>query len=92
MKKNDFIALTVDQYNALNRLATVSKMDCWFYIRQQPDGSDVVWDLEDDEAMPLLKGIRQLIDGMVEEDFKALTPAEQFTIAKLLSDLPYKEE
>ena len=44
--------LTGDEYNALNQIASKTKMDCWFYILEE-DERDVILDLENDKKLSL---------------------------------------
>ena len=39
--------LTNIQYNTLNQIASRTKMDCWFDIRQNESFQDYVFDLEE---------------------------------------------
>lgn len=52
------------EYELLDKIATKSKMDCWFQIRQTKGGEDYVYDLEEGKRMSLKKGIGQLIEGI----------------------------
>ncbi len=56
--------LSEKEYNLLDKIATKSKMDCWFLIKQTKSGEDYVYDLEEGRKMSLKKGIAQLIDGI----------------------------
>lgn len=56
--------LSEEEYNLLDRIATETKMDCWFLIKQTKSGEDYVYDLEEDKKMSLRTGIAQLLDGI----------------------------
>lgn len=65
--------LTNEEAVALDRIATKSKMDCWFSIRTYGDG-DFIYDLENDKPMALEDGIGQLTEGIVDgPEFYGLT-------------------
>lgn len=65
--------LTNEEAVALDRIATKSKMDCWFSIRTYEDG-DLIYDLENDKPMALEDGIGQLTEGIVDgPEFYGLT-------------------
>ena len=67
------MTLTSKEYDLLNKIASKSKMDCWFYIRQTKKGEDYVYDLENRKRMSLRTAIFQLmegIDGMYDEYFE----------------------
>lgn len=57
------MTLTVQEYNVLNKIATKSKMDCWFWLKQDKNGNDYVYDIEEGKRMSLKKGVWQLADG-----------------------------
>ena len=57
--------LTGDEYNALNQIASKTKMDCWFYILEE-DERDVILDLENDKKLSLEEGISQLMEGIID--------------------------
>lgn len=56
--------LTNIQYNTLNQIASRTKMDCWFDIRQNESFQDYVFDLEEIVYLDLRDGIIQLIEGL----------------------------
>lgn len=70
--------LSPDEYNGLNKIASATKMDCWFHI-DTIDGSDVVADLEEGVSYDIAQGVVQLMEGMVEpltDPFYKLTENE----------------
>lgn len=58
------MTLTEREYNLLDKIATKSKMDCWFCIKQTKKGEDYVYDLENEKRMSLRTGIYQLMEGI----------------------------
>lgn len=59
------VTLTNDEYNALNKIASATKMDCWFSLGTV-NGVDYVYDMEIGVRMSVEKGVRELCEGMVE--------------------------
>ena len=57
--------LTGDEFNGLNKIASSTKMDCWFYIMEEV-GRDVIWDIENNKILSMEEGVSQLIEGMVD--------------------------
>ncbi len=68
--------LSEKEYNLLDKIASQSKMDCWFIIKQSKTGEDYVFDLEENKKMSLRKGIAQLIDGISDMYSEYLTGDE----------------
>ena len=65
----------------LEKIAKVSKMDCWFYI----DRGGKVRDLESrNRHRSTRNSIRQLIDGMSKEDFAFLTEEDKWDLIQLM--------
>ena len=58
------MTLTEREYNLLDKIATKSKMDCWFCIKQTKKGEDYVYDLENGKHMSLRTAIYQLMEGI----------------------------
>lgn len=75
-----------EYYNLLNKIAKISKMDCWFHI-VTIDDNDVVYDIENNIHLSLRQGVHELIDGLIEETYFELTNQEVFALIKLLGDL-----
>ena len=68
----------------LEKIAKVSKMDCWFYI----DRDGKVRDLESrNRHRSTRNSIRQLIDGMSKEDFAFLTEEDKWDLIQLMLKL-----
>ncbi len=57
--------LTGDEFNGLNKIASSTKMDCWFYIMEEV-GRDVIWDVENNKILSIEDGVSQLMEGMVD--------------------------
>lgn len=74
------------EYNALDKVATASKMDCWFSV-QQKDDEDFVFDLENDCRMELREVITQLAEGMCDIHLYGLTPEECAALRSLFARL-----
>lgn len=56
--------LTNPEYNVLNKIAHKTKMDCWFTIKQDNNGIDYIYDLEDKKRKCLRTGVYQLVSGL----------------------------
>lgn len=56
--------LTDKEYNLLNNIATKTRMDCWFSIKQDKNGNDYIFDLENNKRIALSTGVRELIEGI----------------------------
>lgn len=82
--------LSEQEYNALDKVATASKMDCWFTMRQE-DGKDYVYDLEDACRMELQEGIAQLAEGMCDIHLYGLTAEECAVLRNLFARLGIDE-
>lgn len=78
--------LSEQEYNALDKVATASKMDCWFSV-QQKDDEDFVFDLENDCRMELRDGIAQLAEGMCDVHLYGLTAEERTALRDLFARL-----
>lgn len=77
--------LTATEYNALNRIASATKMDCWFCLANDADG-DYVHDLETGQRLEMREGFTQLMEGLVEpldDPFYQLTEGEVAAIRNL---------
>lgn len=57
------VVLPDDKYNALQRIISATKTDCWFDIVTE-DGSDRAYDLEQDKLIPWSTAIYQLMDAI----------------------------
>lgn len=82
--------LTSSEFDVINKIARKSKMDCWFCIKTgRHDGCpyDYVFDCENSKKISLRQGIKQLIDGVIEENILELTEYEKYILIKLLGNL-----
>lgn len=78
------------EYKVLNKIAHNTKMDCWFLIKTGRHDScsyDYVFDIENHKRMSLKQGIRELIEGVNEEDIFNLTEDEKVIFIGILSQL-----
>ena len=58
------MTLTAAQYGVLNKIARRTKMDCWFLIKQDKNGDDYVYDLEEGASIELADGVNGLMEGL----------------------------
>ena len=82
--------LTSSEFDVINKIARKSKMDCWFCIKEGKNNGedyDYVFDCENGKKISLRQGIKQLIDGVIEENILELTEYEKYILIKLLGDL-----
>lgn len=68
--------LTSEQVEVLNKIASKSKMDCWFYIEKINEVSDGIYDAESNEHISLWEGIAMLDSGITSLSDYGLTPEE----------------
>ena len=90
-----YTALTGEEYNVLNKIASKTKMDCWFSIEQGDDGKDYVYDIENGCRVTLVTGVDQLLEGIdCVENYKHcnLTREEEYILDELLRKLGIKHE
>lgn len=78
--------LLTTEFNVLNKIATKSKMDCWFYIVEDKD-DDIILDSETGEKLSLYNGINMLADGMTSLDDYELTTEEKLCFTTLMYKL-----
>lgn len=76
--------LTTEEYNVLERISSITKMDCWFSLGVDDNNNDVVIDLEADEMLSLEDGISQLDSGITSLDDYDLTEEEKQTYRALI--------
>lgn len=80
-----------DEYDVLTKIARKTKCDCWFDIRRDERTSqDIVYDLENDEPLPLWQGVADLMEALdCKENYDAcdLNAAEEMILAGILSCL-----
>ena len=81
------MTLTNAEYKLLNKIARKTKMDCWFYIKQNKKKQDYVFDIENGKRLSLKCGIKQFIDGVIDTDIFELSDDEKFILIALLGKL-----
>ena len=62
------MTLTQKQHTVVKKIAKMTGMDCWFYIRQAPSGDDYVQDLETNRRLTLRQGLQGFVDGIASYD------------------------
>lgn len=86
------INLTINECVALNRIASRTKMDCWFSLSEDKEGYACVYDLERRRNITLRHGVKLLregIDGFTADELRALgiSPLEQRIFKNLCKKL-----
>lgn len=76
--------LSTQEYNTLSFLAEKSKMDCWFILEQDKNQDDYVYDLENHRKMSVRQGVKQLFEGLTQQDWNLLDSEQSYVMAKLL--------
>ena len=71
-----------EEYNVLNKIASKSHMDCWFWLKQDKNGNDYVFDLEERKRMSIKNGVSLLAEGF----FFDYTEKERYTLLDLTED------
>jgi len=66
--------LNTAEADVLEKIASRSKMDCWFKINTDKDNKLSVHE----------RDIKNLMDGATEYDFATLTPNEVYTLVNIL--------
>ena len=79
--------LADNEFNVLNKIATESKMDCWFCLAQDKRGNDYVLDIENDCRMTINQGVSELVEGMTDYEDYNMTKEEIETFEGLLDKL-----
>ena len=84
--------LSDDEFNGLNKIASSTKMDCWFYIMEEV-GRDIIWDVENNKILSIEDGVSQLMEGMVDPITKyGLTEDEIKAVEELFKQINDTEE
>jgi len=78
--------LSAEEYNVLNKIASITKMDCWFSLRTDDDG-DYIFDLDKNMAIPFREGTKDLIDGCIDLNYAELSETEKYVLTNLLANL-----
>lgn len=86
------IILTVAEITALNRIASRTKINCWFSLSIDKEGFHCVYDLERKRYITLRYGVKLLregIDGFTADELRALgiSPLEQRIFKNLCKKL-----
>lgn len=79
--------LSDDEWDILNKIASKSKMDCWFLLKEKSPYIDVVYDLENEEELTLYDGISILDSGITDLKDYDLNDSEQKIYFALISRL-----
>lgn len=88
--RTSYKTLTDAEYNVLNKIADRTGMDCWFYIKQDCNGVDYIWDCEEGKRMCLKTGVGLLCEGLdCQENYDSceLNDGERIIFKNLLDKL-----
>ena len=58
--------LTTYEYNVLQKITSLTKTDCWFWLKQDENGNDYVYDLENDEPLDWPTAIEKLDEAVLD--------------------------
>ena len=88
--------LTNDQYNAINKLTSYTKIDTWFWLGVDNNDQDVIIDLESDDEgiIDWKEGLTLLRDSIISEDtynYAKLTKKEKKEMKKLFKKYNIEE-
>lgn len=72
------------EYNILNKIASKSKMDCWFDITFDKHNNQCVYDREEKRFLSLKDGISLLYQGITDLDDYYLKDDEKKVFENLL--------
>ena len=64
LNKGEVESLSDEEFNALNKIAKETGMDCWFSLRETKDGKTVVYILDEEFETTLKEGIDWLHQGI----------------------------
>ena len=62
--RTSYKTLTADEYNVLQVISSRTLSDCWFWLKQDKNGTDYIWDLEEQKKMCLKTGVVLLVEGV----------------------------
>lgn len=65
------------EYNALQNITYINKMDCWFCLKTNKHGDDYIYDLEEHKRLSLKAALNYIHEGLLQEDFSQLSKMEQ---------------
>ena len=88
--RTSYKTLTSDEYNVLNVISSRTKMDCWFWLKQDKNETDYVWDIESQRRLSLKTGVGLLAEGLDHYDIYRgcrLNCFEDLTFRNLLKKL-----
>lgn len=88
--RTSYKTLTNAEYNVLNKIASKTKSDCWFWLKQDKHGTDYIWDLEEGKRICLKTGVGLLCEGLdCQENYDNchLEHNEKVTFKNLLAKL-----
>ena len=77
--------LTNDEYNVIEKIAKVSKCDCWFELGTDTYNNDCVVDLEEDKEIDLIDGLLQLDSCLTDLKDYSLSQEEIECYTKLIN-------
>lgn len=83
--------LEKEQWEVLNKIASKSKMDCWFSLEEIDENNDGVFDIENNEHLSLWEGIGMLDLGITSLTDYGLTVQEIETYYRLIFTLCFVE-
>ena len=78
--------LSGNEYNALMKIATATKTDCWFSIETNVLNEDYIMDLEERKSLTLSEGISLLFEAISDKtNYNScnLTKGEEITLRQL---------
>ena len=52
------------EYNLLQTITSLTKTDCWFWLKQDEEGNDYVYDLENDVTLEWPEAMQQLDEAV----------------------------
>ena len=82
----ELFRLSDDAYNALNKISSKTKMDCWFWLQRRYE-QDAIFDLENDKYLDVKEGLSQFAEGIVDPlESYGLTDSEITEVKKLFEN------
>lgn len=65
------------EWNSLNHITSINKMDNWFCLKTDNDGYDYIYDMEEDKILPIGTALDYIYEGLLVDDFQKLEKEEQ---------------
>ena len=90
LNKGEVESLSDEEFNALNKIAKETGMDCWFSLRETKDGKTVVYILDEEFETILKEGIDWLHQGIPSYEKCNLEKEEIEVFEELLKKLHIK--